>query len=187
MALIQQLYELVEDACKQDTNYFGYEVWSYHIVNVIKYAKLLARKTGADEEIVEIAALLHDYASLSNYELYDMHHIHGAEMAAILLTELDYPLEKIEKVKHCIISHRGSAVIAKTSKEALCVADADGMAHFDSIASLLHLAFVKHQMSIDESVQWLLAKLEQSWSKLSPDAKEIILPKYEASKLLLSR
>ena len=187
MTLIPSLYEMVENACRQETNYFGYEVWTYHIVSVIKYAKQLAQKIGADEEIVEIAALLHDYASLSNYRLYVDHHIHGAVMAEILLQRFDYPIEKIERVKHCIIAHRGSTVIAKESKEALCVADADGMAHFDSMVSLLHLAFSKHNMSIDESIHWLTAKLEKSWSKLSPAAKEIIAPKYEASKLILSR
>lgn len=187
MTLISQLYEMVEDACKQETNHFGYDVWTYHIVAVIKYATMLAKKVDADEKVVEIAALLHDYASLSNYDLYEEHHIHGADMAAALMSDLQYPPEKIEAVKQCIVSHRGSMLVTKQSKEALCVADADGMAHFDAVASLLHLALVKRRMTIEEAEKWLLAKLERSWAKLSPLAQEIILPKYEASKLIFSR
>lgn len=34
--------------------------WQYHILPVIKYAKLLAKKYKVDENIVELAAILHD-------------------------------------------------------------------------------------------------------------------------------
>ena len=98
----------------------------------------------------------------------------------------DYPQDKIEQVKHCILSHRGSKVTQRLTKEALCVADADSMAHFDSISSLFYLAFFSHKMSIDKANNWLMQKLERSWNKLSPKAKEIIKDKYKASKLLLS-
>lgn len=53
---------IVEEACKKETNKYGYGIWSHHIVLVVKYGKLLAQKLEADPEIVEIAALLHDYA-----------------------------------------------------------------------------------------------------------------------------
>ncbi|MFH1649929.1 MAG: HD domain-containing protein [Candidatus Woesearchaeota archaeon] len=185
--LIRQIAEIVEDACKKETNYFGYGIWKYHIVNVVKYAKMMAKKLGADEEIVEIASLLHDYASVIDHDLYEDHHIHGAVEAEKLLKQFNYPQDKIEKVKECIISHRGSKVIAKESKEALCVADADAMSHFDSIGSLFYLAFFSHKMDIDAANEWLMQKLERSWSKLSPEAKEIIGDKYQACKLILKR
>ena len=41
------------------------------------------------------------------------------------------------------------------------------------------------KMNIDEANNWLMQKLERSWNKLSPEAKEIVKDKYEASKLLL--
>jgi uncharacterized protein len=176
---------IVEDACKKETNYFGYGIWTHHILPVVKYSKLMAKKIGANEEIVEIAALLHDYASVKDHELYEDHHIHGAELAEEILKKLNYPQENIGQVKHCILSHRGSKVSQKLTKEALCVADADAMAHFDSIASLFYLAFFSHKMTIDEANSWLMKKLDRSFNKLSPQAKEIIHNKYEASKLLL--
>ncbi|MBT5022339.1 HD domain-containing protein [Candidatus Woesearchaeota archaeon] len=183
--MIKEITELVKTACKKETNYFGYGIWKYHIINVVKYAKLMAKKTNANEEVVEIAALLHDYASIINYDYYKDHHIHGAVEAEKILSQFDYPQDKIDLVKECIISHRGSKVEQKQSKEALCVADADAMAHFDSIGSLYYLAFFSHKLNIDESNKWLIEKLERSWNKLSPNGKSIIKDKYEASKLIL--
>jgi hypothetical protein len=62
--MIRELYNLVEETCKKETNIFGYEIWKYHIINVIEYSIALAKKLGANKEIVEISALLHDYASV---------------------------------------------------------------------------------------------------------------------------
>lgn len=183
--MIQEIAKIVEEACKRDTNYFGYGIWTHHIVNVVKYAKLMAKKLGADREIVEIAALLHDYAGVKDYKLYKDHHIHGAELSEELLEKYNYPKDKIEQVKHCILAHRGSKTDKKLTKEAICVADADAMAHFDSIPSLFYLAFFSHKMNIDEANEWLMKKLNRSWTKLSSEAKEIVQNKFEASKLLL--
>jgi hypothetical protein len=41
---IKKIEALVENTCKQETNYFGYDVWKYHILLVVKYSKLMARK-----------------------------------------------------------------------------------------------------------------------------------------------
>ena len=183
--MIQEIANIVEDACKKETNYFGYGIWKYHIVNVVKYAKLMAKKLNADFEIVEIASLLHDYASIINYDFYEDHHIHSANEAEKLLKQFDYPQEKIELVRNCIISHRGTKTKSKESKEAIYVADADGMSHFDSIGSMFYLAFFSHKMNIDEANNWLLQKLERSYRKLSPEAKEIIADRYHACMLIL--
>ncbi len=47
----------------------------YHIEAVVKNPELLAQKYGADKEIVLIAAWLHDIASITDYYLYENHHI----------------------------------------------------------------------------------------------------------------
>jgi len=41
-------------------------------------------------------------------------------------------------------------------------------------------------MGIDEGTRWVLNKLERSWNKLIPEAKEIIREKYDAIKLALT-
>ncbi len=183
--IINQVRKFVEEACKKDTNSFGYGAWTHHISSVTKYAKMLAKKHKADEEIVELAALLHDYSGILDKEMYPEHHTHSARIAGEMLEKLDYPKEKIEQVKHCILTHRSSKNIKRETIEAEILGDADSLAHFGEVISLLYLAFVKHEKSMDEGTRWVLVKLEKDWTKLSLEAKEIIKPTYDAAKLLL--
>jgi len=183
--MIEEIRKLVKEACEDKKNEYGYGAWTYHISSVVKYAKLLARKLDADKEIVEIGALLHDYASVLNRDWYPEHHVHSARLAEEILKKHNYPEEKIEKVKHCIYAHRASKNIPRETTEAEIIASADGMAHFDNVSSLLQLAFVTHGKGIDEGTKYVLDKLERDWKKLMPEAKEIIKDKYEAIKLAL--
>ena len=184
--MIQEIKELVEEACKKKTNYFGYRMWKEHILPVVKFSKILADKLNADKEIVEIAALLHDYSSVLNKDFYPKHHIHSAELAENILKKYDYSEEKIEKVKQCIISHRASKNIPKETIEAQIVADADALAHFNDLGSMLYLAFVIHKMSNDEGTNWVLDKLERDWNRLSLlESKKIIEEKCKSIKTAL--
>ena len=171
---------IVEEACKKETNKYGYGIWSHHITLVVKYGKLLAKKLEADPEIVQIAALLHDYAGIKEESLTSEHHLHSAQEADNILRSLGYPEDAIIAVKQCIVSHRGSINIEKQTAEAVCLASADAIAHIDQIPSLFYLVFVQHQMEIDEGTAWVRAKLERSWNKLCPEGKEMIKEKYEA-------
>ena len=38
--------------------------WKEHVEGVVKYSKLLAGKTGADAEVLELAAWLHDITKI---------------------------------------------------------------------------------------------------------------------------
>jgi putative nucleotidyltransferase with HDIG domain len=186
MSIVSDVTKLVENACKKDTNYFGYTAWSEHIINVVKYAKVLAHQMKADAEVVELAALLHDYASVSNYAWYPEHHVHGARLAREILEKYNYPDVKIRLIEACIISHRGSKTIKRESVEAEILASADAMAHFDNLNSLFYLAYKTKGLSVDEANLFILGKLERSWNKLIPEAKKIVKPQYDAAKLLLN-
>jgi uncharacterized protein len=179
--LISKLSDIVESACKKESNQFGYGIWSHHIVVVMKYAKLLAKKLGANLEIVEIAALLHDYAGIKNIDYHEEHHIYGAKEAEKILKSYNYPKEKVEKVKRCILSHRGSIEAKKETVEEVCLASADAMAHIDQVVSLLHMVYDKKDMDIDEGKKWVRNKLKRSWNKLNQEAKEIVEGKYYAA------
>ncbi len=183
----QQIRAIVEEACKKETNIFGYGIWTHHIVYVVQYGKLLAEQLGADAEIVELAALLHDYASIKDEALYRDHHLHGPLEAERILQELDYPEEKIHAVKQCIASHRASIDAERVTPEAVCLASADAMAHIDQVPSLLYLAFVRFGMSIDEGTAWVREKLARSWQKLYPEAQAIMKDTYEAAQVLLHK
>ena len=176
--MIAEIERIVEDACKRDSNAFGYGIWSHHIVYVVKCAKQLAERLGADPEIVEVAALLHDYAGIKNSSMAEEHHIHGAVEAERILVEFGYPQDKIQRVKDCILTHRGSVPMTRLTQEAECIASADAMTHVFQVPSLLHLAYVTHGLGIDEGTGWVLKKIERSMAKLCPEAKEMIHERY---------
>ena len=91
MNLIKKIESIVEQACKQESCIGGYETWTHHVRVVVKFAKQLAPKLNANEEIVELAALLHDYAKIIDPALSKEHNIHGARIAEELLAPLNYP------------------------------------------------------------------------------------------------
>jgi len=183
--IMAEIRTLVEAACRAKTNVFGYGIFTHHILPVVSYSKAFAHERNANEEIVELAAWLHDYANIKGDCAIGEHHIAGAAEAEKILKELNYSSEKIHHVKECILAHRGSVSVSQKSLEALCLSDADALAHFDGIPSLFHYLYVFEQKSVDEAIEWLRAKLERSWNKLSPEAKELARPKYEMSILLL--
>jgi len=100
----------------------------------------------AKREIVEIAALLHDYAGIKDQRMAEEHHIYAAAEAQRILIEFNYPKDRIQKVKDCIITHRGSVPMKRLTQEAECIASADAMTHVFQVPSLLYLAYVTHGM-----------------------------------------
>ena len=68
----------------------------------------LQKKYNADIEIVELGTLLHDIAMPSEIGPREEHNVYGAKIADELLTELNYPEDRKERVKECILRHRGS-------------------------------------------------------------------------------
>lgn len=175
--IIEYLQKEVRRRCELPANRFGMGCYD-HIEAVVKNAALLAQSCGADVEVVTIAAWLHDVASVTDYSLYAQHHIHGAEMAREMLAPFDYDAEKLALVQACIRNHRGSVQREKCTPEESCVADADAVAHFDSVPSLLYLAFVERGMSLPEGKAFVRGKLERSYRKLSPVASALFAEKY---------
>lgn len=183
MSIAEQVHAFVKAECEKPSNTYGMSPYHHHFLPVVKYAKELARKRGADLEVVEIAAWLHDIGSIQGH--YEDHHLAGAKTAEELLRKLCYPREKIEAVKHCILSHRGSKNIPRETVEAQCLCDADAMAHLDTLGGLFRLAYVTYKMSEEEAIPFVRGKLKQSYAKLSSDAKTLVKSKYDAAMLLL--
>lgn len=183
--IIKMLEQELKEKCEGPSNFFGYGIY-YHVCAVVKNAVLLAQKYGGDEEVVAIAAWLHDYASITDYKYYKEHHLHGADMAEKRLKVMDYPALKIELVQKCILNHRGSVVGYKSTIEEICVADGDAISHFDSVPSLLYLAYVKRGYSIADGIDFVANKLKRSFNKLSDESKVIYNEKYNSVLKMLS-
>lgn len=176
--IIDFLQKEVYSRCKHTTNKFGMGCY-YHIEAVVKNAEILAGKYGANKEVVIIAAWLHDIASITDYAMYEEHHKYGADIAKEILNELNYDKEKMALVQKCILNHRGSVKLERNSIEELCVADADAISHFDSVPSLLYLAYVEKGMDIEHGANFVREKLERSYNKLSDESKDVYKEKYE--------
>jgi uncharacterized protein len=180
MDMIENIKEDIKSRCESPNNFFG--MGSYqHIESVANNAVKLAILYQADVEVCEIAGWLHDIASITDYKLYENHHIHGANIAEEILKSYNYPTDKIELVKLCILNHRGSVLKEKTTKEEICVADADAISHYDTLPSLFYLAFVQRKMNLDDGVEFVKSKLERSYNKMSQESKEY----YKAKKDLI--
>ncbi len=75
-----------------------------HVTTVVTLALRLAELTGADAEVVEAAAWLHDICKYSDG---NRHPIAGAAYARAFLPTTDFPPEKIEAVAEAIAVHMG--------------------------------------------------------------------------------
>ncbi len=116
----------VEDYVKknfQGNLHHGYP----HLNRVRNYAVFIAKKEGADTEIVEIAALLHDIAKIKAGKPLDGHAAKGARMAKKILAEMGMDSERIEKVCSCINAHSRREPPMPENLEEKCVYDADGL------------------------------------------------------------
>ena len=183
--VIKNIYKEVERRCNAKTNAYGIGAWDHHIKLVYEIAVANCKEYEADYEIVALSALLHDIASVTNKDYEKNHHILGGDIAEELLKKHKVEMVKIEHIKKCILNHRGSKLNKKTTNEEVCVADADAMAHFFSIPSLLKMAYVNRNMDIDEGTLFVLNKLERSYKKLSYKGKKIVDDKYNAAKIIL--
>jgi len=159
--------------------------WKYHILPVIKYAKKLARIYKVDEEIVELAALLHDIGR-AKIKYDKEHHILGVPKAEKILRRFSYPEKVIKEIKHCVESHRTSKGPKPKTMIAKIIANADAMSHFDILPLFFYWRGSRGE-NFEEIIKWVDNKIENDWNKkiTIPEAKKIVKEKYKASKLLL--
>jgi uncharacterized protein len=182
MNITQAVQQHVKEETEKNTHIFT-GAYTEHFVPVVRYATRLAKEVGANVEVVEIAAWLHDIGSIHGHK--KTHHEYGRDYAQTYLTDLGYPQEKIDLVKHAIHAHRGSKNIKRETKEAECVADGDAMSHIYNVVSLFRLAFKSKQLETQQARQFIREKLERSHRKLSKHGKQNVKEYYEAAMIIL--
>jgi len=184
MNIVQEIKNFVESECKKPNSNYGYDSFQFHFTSVVEYAKRLADELGGDKEVILLASWLHDIGSIVHGR--QDHHITGAKIAEEKLKEFNYPQEKIELVKKCILNHRGSVPNERKSIEEKIVAEADTLSGFSNISGLFKAAFMYEGKNQGEAKDSVRQKLERKWKQLHFDSsKKIIKPKFEAAMLLL--
>jgi uncharacterized protein len=106
-----------------------------HIQRVHTLCMHIGQAEGADLEVLEIAAYLHDIARAEQDASKGRicHARRGAELAREILTEYPIPKEKKENIVHCIRAHRFRENHEPETLEAKILFDADKL---DSIGSV---------------------------------------------------
>lgn len=177
--IVNKINEELIERCNIYNEKYGYDFWNDHIKYVVKNAVELAKEYEADVEIVELGAILHDIAMPSEIGPREEHNIYGAKIAEELLANFGYPQDRIERVKECVLRHRGSKDLPRNTVEEQCVADADVIAHFDCIPSLFRLAYGELKLSVSDGEEYIRKKLERDYNKLSPRTRELLKDRYE--------
>ena len=85
----------------------GCHDWS-HVERVVKLAMKIGKIEKADLDVLEVAALLHDIGRKEEMKSKGSfcHAEKGAEIARLILGDLKIDKEIIDRICHCIISHR---------------------------------------------------------------------------------
>jgi len=116
-----------------------------HVLRVEKMAKRIAQAEGADLEIVEAAAYLHDSRGASPEDSTGArkeHHITSAEFAGKILASRGWTLERIEAVQHCIRAHRFRHDGERPETlEAKCLFDADKLDVLGAVGAARTIAY----------------------------------------------
>ena len=174
----------IENVIKICKDNYSEEDYKYHILLVVKFSLMLAKKLNANLEVVEVSAYLHDIGRAKNITENE-HHIIGAKETRKILKIIGYNEDFIKKVEHCVLAHRGKEINRETL-EAEIISCADAMSHFDAFLDLFGV-FLKTNDTLEETVLEIEQKIERDWNnKLTLlEAKEIVKDKYEAIMLLI--
>lgn len=156
-----------------------YNIYREHIQYVYKYVVLLSKDKNVDKEVLKLSALLHDISMTDITLDRSRHNEFGADIAERLLRENDYPEDKVQLVKKCILNHSKRRSDYRTTEEERILVDADGLSHFDAINKLYSLPSMVMGLSEEDSVRFVQDKLTGDYNELSDDLKYLVKDKYD--------
>jgi uncharacterized protein len=176
--IIDVMKEYVAGECKSDRNAFSPAFFDEHLAVVAKYAVELGRTLGADLEIVELAAWMHDLSAVQDFAALPRHAALSAEIARKMLPERGYPAERIERVAACIASHSVPIQIGGGSLEEVCVSNADAISQIIKPSYWHYYIFKVRQFGFVEGRDWLRQRVASHWAALIPQARALIEREY---------
>ena len=107
------------------------------------------------------------------------HNEYGAEIAEQLLRENNYPEDKTQLVKRCILNHSKRRQQYRSTEEEQILVDADGLSHFDTVKTLYSLPSKVMGLSEEDSVRFVQDKMTGDYNELSDDLKYLVKEKYD--------
>lgn len=161
-----------------DPSYFR-----FHLAIVERYALELAPVFGARQELVRIAALIHDISAIRDYDHLAQHHILGAEIAKKILEDR-IPAEECETIADAIRNH--NAPVRNASSEAAALSHADALSKFDSPVYWISYAFKRKFSTLDESICWYKNLLSTTYAMMDPRVQKMTEDRYSGVRMLLA-
>ncbi|MDR5657222.1 HD domain-containing protein [Halodesulfurarchaeum sp. HSR-GB] len=148
-----------------------------HIMNVVDLATEIARKEGANVDVVKVASLFHDIAKLEADQ--DVHAEAGARVAReYLQSHAQFPDSFIDQVCRAIENHSHQGDLDEVSLEAQCLIEADLL---DKVGAngitlmLLRMGYeARTHMDAAEMVQRVLGRGEDARKRVQSDTAESI-------------
>ena len=175
--------EIIERSNKFENQTKGtadeYNIYREHIQYVYKYVLLLSEGKYVDKEVLELSALLHDISMTDKSLDRSKHNEYSSEIVEELLRKNNYPVDKIQFVKKCILNHSSKRAQYRTTKEETILVDADGLSHFDSIKSLYSLGHNVMKLNDEDSIKFVQDKLTRDYNEISANLKCLIQDKYD--------
>ncbi len=167
--------------------------WLYpnHVLVVANKAKQLAEQQGADVELSQVAALLHDIADYKMKRDDPKHETASLHTARELMKASGYSEQEIALVvDDAIRYHSCHGDKRPKSKEGLVLATADSLAHLQTgFYVFAGWLFGKDGRSLEDLKTWVLQKIERDLrNKIAfDDVREMARPDYERIKSLYSQ
>jgi uncharacterized protein len=121
-----------------------------HTERVYRISTHMALREGADLELVQIAAALHDIGRSYG----EPHTEVGARKAVEMLRERGYPEERIEKVRQIILKHSSSARERLKTLEERIIWDADKIDGFGAIGVARAFHMLGEERKIFHDFAW---------------------------------
>jgi len=150
-------------------------LWNVHIKPVINISKKLAKKYGADLEIVWLSAILHDIARVDGLKPHD---VVGSKIAYEILIKSKFEKVLAKQVSETILTHSNKKFTPRTvEQKILCTADA--MSHFTKPFFLFYIKFVKKDFT--STIDEIKIKVKNDWNRIFfGDEKEQVKSEYQA-------
>ncbi|NLH42213.1 MAG: HD domain-containing protein [Planctomycetes bacterium] len=176
--IVDEIRDYVAGECKSGRNAFGPAFFDEHLSVVARYAVELGGTLGADLEIVELAAWMHDLSAVQDFAVLPKHAALSAEIARKMLQERGYPAERIERVAACIASHSTPIQIGSGLLEEVCVSNADAISQIVKPSYWHYYIFKVRGFGFTEGRDWLRQRVASHWVALIPEARSLIETQY---------
>jgi hypothetical protein len=139
-----------------------------HVDLATEKGKEIAKKLGANENIVEAGTLLMDcLIGQALKENRPKEHIQmSLEKTNELLNVSDLTDEEKENIRHCVLEHHGVEKFYSLESEICCNADCY---RFTSVKGFFFYVRNGREMSFEELVKLLKLKVEEKWHAISLD------------------